>query len=104
LGQGANQAFEDVYHIMRLLKKYNPSADQPPTELLSQVFGDYQDLRLSRTSELVRGARRQGELRVAEGIDACKARDEVIRGGTNDLAAKKTYFEMLSGPFKESEM
>ncbi|KAG1751627.1 uncharacterized protein EDB91DRAFT_1106403 [Suillus paluster] len=104
LGQGANQAFEDIYHIMRLLKKYNPSAGQPSTELLSQVFTDYQDLRLLRTSELVRGARKQGEARVVEGIDACRARDEVIRAGSNDDAAKMAQYELFSGPFKDSEM
>lgn len=104
LGQGANQAFEDVYHFMRLLRKYNPSADQPSTELLLRVFTDYQDLRLRRTSELVRGARRQGEIRVVEGVDACKARDEAIRAGFNDDAVRRAYDELLSGPFTESEM
>jgi len=89
---------------MRLLKKYNPSAVQPSTELLSQVFTDYQDLRLPRTAELVRGARRQGETRVVEGIDACKARDEAIRAGIDDEAAKRAFYELLSGPFKDSEM
>ncbi|KAG0706056.1 hypothetical protein DFH29DRAFT_872555 [Suillus ampliporus] len=104
LGQGANQAFEDIYHLMRLLKKYNPSAGQPSTELLSHVFRDYQDLRLPRTSELVRGARKQGEARVVEGIDACRARDEGIRAGFNSDAAKRAQYELLSGPFKDSEM
>jgi salicylate hydroxylase len=87
---------------MRLLKKYNPSASQPSTELLSQVFTDYQDLRLPRTSELVKGARRQGEARVVEGIDACRARNEAVRAGFNDDAAKRA--ELLSGPFKDSEI
>lgn len=104
LGQGANQAFEDVYHMMRLLKKYNPSTGQPSTELLSQVFSDYQDLRISRTSELVRQARQQGEARVVEGIDACRVRDEKIRMGSHDDAARMARFELLSGPFKDSEM
>ncbi|KAG1753021.1 hypothetical protein EDB19DRAFT_981046 [Suillus lakei] len=104
LGQGANQAFEDIYHIMRLLKKYNPSAGQPSTELLSQVFTDYQDLRLPRTSELVRGARQQGEARVIEGTDACRARNETIRAGTNNDAARMANYELLSGPFKDSEL
>lgn len=89
---------------MRLLKKHNPSAGQPSTELLSRVFAEYQDLRLLRTSELVRGARRQGELRVVEGIDACRARDEAIRAGFDDDAATRASYELLSGPFEESEM
>ncbi|KAG1777653.1 hypothetical protein EV702DRAFT_1099798 [Suillus placidus] len=104
LGQGANQAFEDIYHIMRLLKKYNPSASQLSTELLSQVFIDYQVLRLPRTSELVRRARQQGEARVIEGIDACRVRDEKIRTESHDDAARMAYYELLSGPFKNNEM
>ncbi|KAG1802654.1 uncharacterized protein HD556DRAFT_702700 [Suillus plorans] len=104
LGQGANQAFEDIYHLMRLLKKYNPSTGQPSTELLSQVFIDYQDLRLPRTSELVRGARQQGEVRVIEGIEACRVRNEKIRIGSRDEAARKAMSELLSGPFKDSEV
>lgn len=90
--------------MMRLLKKYNPSTGQPSTELLSQVFSDYQDLRISRTSELVRRARQQGEARVVEGIDACRVRDEKIRMGSHDDAARMAHFELLSGPFKDSEM
>ncbi|KAG1791047.1 uncharacterized protein HD556DRAFT_1387296 [Suillus plorans] len=105
LGQGANQAFEDIYHFMRLLGKHNPSADQLSTELLLRVFTDYQDLRLLRTSELVRKARRQGEIRVVEGIDACRARDEAVRTRFNDdVLARRASDEMLSGPFTESEM
>ncbi|KAG1838535.1 hypothetical protein DFJ58DRAFT_813989 [Suillus subalutaceus] len=104
LGQGANQAFEDIYHFMRLLRKHNPSADQLSTELLLRVFTDYQDLRLLRTSELVRGARQQGELRVVEGLDACRARDEAIRKVSDNDAARKARHEMWSGPFTENEM
>ncbi|KAG2065511.1 FAD/NAD(P)-binding domain-containing protein [Suillus decipiens] len=104
LGQGANQALEDIYHLMRLLGKYNPSAEQPSTEILLRVFTDYQDLRLLRTSELVKKARRQGEIRVVEGLDACRARDETIRIEFNDDAARRARDELLSGPFTESEM
>jgi salicylate hydroxylase len=68
------------------------------------VFTDYQDLRLLHTSELVKGARRQGEIRVVEGVDACKARDEAIRAGLNDDAARRAHDELLLGPFTENEM
>ncbi|KAG1866039.1 hypothetical protein F4604DRAFT_986638 [Suillus subluteus] len=104
LGQGANQAFEDIYHFMRLLGKHNPSADQLSTELLLRVFTDYQDLRLLRTSELVRGARQRGEFRVVAGVDACRARNEAIRTGFDNDAARKVRDELWSGPFTESEM
>lgn len=85
---------------MRFLKKYNPSASPPSTELLSKVFTDYQDLRLPRTSELVRRARRQGEIRVVEGTDACRARDEAIQARFNDEAERRAHDELLSEPFK----
>lgn len=104
LAQGANQAFEDIYHFVRLLGKHNPSVDHLSTELLLRVFTDYQDLRLLRTSELVRGARRQGEIRVVEGVDACRARDEAIRTGLNDDAARRAHDELLSGPFTVNEI
>lgn len=104
LAQGANQAFEDIYHFVRLLGKHNPSADQLSTECLLRVFTDYQDLRLLRTSELVRGARRQGEIRVVEGVDACRARDEAIRAGLNNDAARRAHDELLSGPFTVNEI
>ncbi|KAG2126883.1 uncharacterized protein EDB93DRAFT_1109500, partial [Suillus bovinus] len=107
LGQGANQAFEDIYHFVRLLGKHNPSADQLSTELLLRVFTDYQDLRLLHTSELVRGARRQGEIRVVEGVDACRTRDEAIRAAFNDDGndiARRASDELFSGPFTENEL
>ena len=56
LGQGANQAFEDIYHLVRLLTKHNPSAAPPSTELLETVFSEYEQLRIARTSALVLGA------------------------------------------------
>ncbi|KIJ67862.1 hypothetical protein HYDPIDRAFT_107388 [Hydnomerulius pinastri MD-312] len=104
LGQGANQAFEDIYHLVRLLKKYNPSASDPSNETLVQVFQEYQNLRLPRTAELVKGARRQGETRVVSGIEACKRRDEMVKAGFGDENLKKAHGELLSGPFRESEL
>ena len=60
---------------MRLLTKYNPSAAAPSTEILETIFSEYEQLRIARTSALVLGARRQGEARVVQGVEACRARD-----------------------------
>ncbi|KAF9237503.1 hypothetical protein BU15DRAFT_48616 [Melanogaster broomeanus] len=104
LGQGANQAFVDVYHLVRLLNKHNPSAFQPSTEVLAQVFQEYQDLRLAQTTELVKAARKRGEVRVVSGVDACRRRNELVKGIFSDEGLRKAGAELLSGPFTESEL
>ncbi|KAH7888621.1 hypothetical protein F5I97DRAFT_1925141 [Phlebopus sp. FC_14] len=104
LGQGANQAFEDIYHLVRLLKKYNSSASQPSTEVLDLIFSEYKDIRLPRTAELVRRARQQGENRVVHGIEACIKRNEMVKAAFGDEGTRKGYEELLSGPFRESDI
>jgi len=106
LGQGANQAFEDIYHLVRLLVKHNPKASAPSTELLSTIFSEYEGVRIPRTAELVKGARRQGEVRVVDGVDACLARNEIVRKNWEDDEKVLDLSEyVLSGPFKgESEI
>ncbi|KAI1791333.1 FAD/NAD(P)-binding domain-containing protein [Ganoderma leucocontextum] len=78
LGQGANQALEDCYHLTRLLLAHNPSGAPPSTALLAAIFAEFEGPRIARTSELVKSARQQGELRVVSGVEACKKRNEVI--------------------------
>ncbi|KAI0271690.1 hypothetical protein BC834DRAFT_841247 [Gloeopeniophorella convolvens] len=77
LGQGANQTFEDVYHLTRLL-------DQHGIGELEAVFTEYEQIRIPRCAELVKGARKQGESRVVHGVDACKARNEGVRAFFQD--------------------
>jgi salicylate hydroxylase len=109
LGQGANQAFEDVYHLIRSLVKHNPSASTPSTELLKVVFDEYEGVRLPRSAELVRKAREHGEFRVVHGIEPCKARNDAVRKNWKDgreerEAQVKSYSGTLNGPFQgESE-
>ncbi|KAJ3798388.1 hypothetical protein GGU11DRAFT_781151 [Lentinula aff. detonsa] len=107
LGQGANQALEDIYHLVRVLMKYNPSAGDPSTEVLKDAFEEYEGIRLPRTSALVKQARQVGDkMRVISGVDACLARDESVRAtwanpeiGLRNLARART------GPFEgESEI
>ncbi|KAG1720405.1 hypothetical protein EDB19DRAFT_1964808 [Suillus lakei] len=55
LGDAAHPTSPTFTILMKLLRKHNPSANQLSTELLSRVFTDFQNIRLLRTSELVRG-------------------------------------------------
>ncbi|KAJ6523307.1 hypothetical protein B0H19DRAFT_652134 [Mycena capillaripes] len=79
LGQGANQAFEDADNLVRLLLEHHPATD---TELssgtLSAIFTEFEAKRMERTALLVKGARKEGELRVVEGVEQARARNEVI--------------------------
>ncbi|KAI0688032.1 hypothetical protein BC835DRAFT_1408199 [Cytidiella melzeri] len=79
LGQGANQALEDVDMLADLLEKHNPSSAPPSTETLETVFTEMEAERIPRSSALVKGARRQGEARVVSGVDACLKRNQQFR-------------------------
>jgi salicylate hydroxylase len=103
LGQGANQAMEDIYHLVRLLLKHNPSSASPSTETLSAIFTEYETLRIPRTSALVAAARKQGEIRVVEDLEAAKERDQMLK---NPLTAeeKAVRFQgFINQPFPEGQ-
>ncbi|KAI0329489.1 FAD/NAD-P-binding domain-containing protein [Cubamyces sp. BRFM 1775] len=97
IGQGANQAFEDVYHLVRLLSKHNPDATEPSTELLSRIFTEFDNVRIARTSEVVKRARKQGEYRVVEGVEACKKRNDHFR--REAMMPPSQLQEMVHNPF-----
>ena len=73
------------------------------------IFSEFESLRIARTSELVKGARQQGELRVVSGVEACKKRNEVIvemyssfaAGGSEGLVAQ--FKHLVEHPFKAGE-
>ncbi|TLD24364.1 hypothetical protein PspLS_06897 [Pyricularia sp. CBS 133598] len=91
LGQGANQACEDCFYLTAEL----PDCDQAtviPTERLTQAFGKYAEIRQPRTSALVAGARRQGELRVSP-PERCAERDAVIAKFMTDRAGLEATFD-----------
>ncbi|KAJ7060449.1 FAD/NAD(P)-binding domain-containing protein [Mycena amicta] len=73
LGQGANQAFEDAYHLSQLLDGSDLSLAS-----LSAIFTAFETERMERTAELVRAARETGELRVVAGEEAAKRRNELL--------------------------
>lgn len=106
LGQGANQAFEDIYHLVRLLVKHNPSASAPTTDVLQIIFDEYEAIRIPRTSILVKEARKQGENRVVHGIAACKRRNDTTRALWKNIdAVTANYDKMYLHPFVgESEI
>ena len=84
---------------MRLLTKHNPSAAPPSTELLETVFSEYEQLRIARTSALVLGARRQGEARVVQGVEACRARDAAMKAMFSSADFGKGQLDFYAHPF-----
>jgi salicylate hydroxylase len=77
LGQGANQSFEDIYHLARLLGAHPDAAEDSAT--LETVFSEYERARIPRSTMLINSARKQGENRVVEGVQACLARNQEVR-------------------------
>lgn len=103
LGQGANQALEDCYHLARLLPDFESSNEDTLTsQALKEIFGTFAKLRQPRTAALVKGARSQGENRVVDGgREACAERDERLRKGwADEEAVLKKYDMLLKEPFE----
>ena len=48
LGQGANQSFEDIYHLTRLLGAHPGAAEDSAT--LEMVFTEYERARIPRSA------------------------------------------------------
>jgi salicylate hydroxylase len=97
LGQGANQALEDCYHLGRLLPDVESGSETALTsQTLNDIFAAFARLRQPRTAALVKGARAQGENRVVDGgPEACAARDDRLRKGWADEEAVQNRFDML---------
>ena len=75
LGQGANQAMEDAYYLVKLWKlNVNNSI---------KAFEEYTQLRKKRTSRLVEAARRQGEARVCTLPEDIQQRNNMLSKGIN---------------------
>ncbi|KAL5938870.1 hypothetical protein ACKVV1_009551 [Pyricularia oryzae] len=91
LGQGANQACEDCFYLTAELPDCDP-ATVIPTEELTRVFAKYAEIRQPRTSVLVEGARRQGEIRVSP-PEKCAERDALIAKVMTDRAGLEATFD-----------
>ena len=64
---------------MELIEKFNPSGKEPSTATLETVFVELEKVRIPRSSEMVKGARAQGESRVVHGTEACIKRNNWYR-------------------------
>jgi salicylate hydroxylase len=68
-----------VDHLVRLLIEHHPNADtEPSAAVLSRVFTEFEGARMERTATLVRGAREAGEMRVVEGVEKARARNDAL--------------------------
>ncbi|KAJ5093766.1 FAD/NAD(P)-binding domain-containing protein [Penicillium angulare] len=101
LGQGANQALEDCYHLSRLLPQVKDDAKFDEYVDLSKIFDEFAGIRQPRTSALVKGARKMGEERVVTGgPELCRQRDAQIAARFGDLETlKKSFDGLYSEPF-----
>lgn len=77
---------------MELFEKHNPSASTLDTATLDMIFTELEAVRIPRSSEMVEAARVQGELRVAQGTEACIARNNRFRDMCKDPDGYKKRF------------
>ena len=92
LGQGANQSFEDIYHLTRLLGANPGAAEDGAT--LEMVFTEYERARIPRSSMLIDTARKHGDNRVVEGVEACLARNQGVRAFMSNAEVMAMYSEL----------
>jgi salicylate hydroxylase len=96
LGQGANQAMEDCYHLSQALGDLKRDRDTIEQADLQSIFAKFAEKRQPRTSALVRGARAAGEKRVVTtGKANCEARDQRVIAEWKDTAAIEASFDAL---------
>jgi len=98
LGQGANQALEDCWWLAELLPEGKER--ELGSEELRKVFEKFAAIRQPRTTELVRGARVQGERRVVGGGEKGMKRGEILRETWRDEEAVRVRWDgLLREPF-----
>ncbi|KZO93973.1 FAD/NAD(P)-binding domain-containing protein [Calocera viscosa TUFC12733] len=103
MGQGANQAMEDIYHLVRLLVLAQPLTSAS----LSAAFTSYESLRAPIVARSVAQAKKEGQNRVLVGREQCEKRDEnmMLRGKGQDPETVRLRMELFQGPFMgESEV
>ncbi|CAI6013759.1 unnamed protein product [Clonostachys chloroleuca] len=108
LGQGANQALEDCFHLSHSMPFLEPGSEQYDeklqvmgSSLWKNIFRPFAGKRQPRTSLLVRGARSQGDRRVVSGTEACRQRDSGIRAAYKDSTVLSAKFDdLLREPFQ----
>lgn len=97
LGQGANQALEDCYHLYNTFP--NLTSDTKDVDIangLEEAFASYAGKRQPRTAALVKGARAVGEKRVVtSGKVDCEVRDKKVEAEWLDTDAIAAKFDGL---------
>jgi salicylate hydroxylase len=58
------------------------------------VFTEYERARIPRSTMLIETARKQGESRVVEGVEACLARNRQVRAFMSDEGVMALYAEL----------
>ncbi|KAL7422757.1 hypothetical protein Q5752_002050 [Cryptotrichosporon argae] len=96
LGQGANKAMEDCYHLVCLLCR----SDALMAESIDVAFCEYEALHLPVTRQSTAMAKPEGGRRVVHGREAAEARDEALASGRGVSPDRiKLMGELLQGPF-----
>jgi salicylate hydroxylase len=96
LGQGANQALEDCWHLSNALPDLTAYSADNLDSLLPQIFKTFAEKRQPRTSALVKGARAQGAMRVVTvGTEACQRRNEQVTENWKDVNTVAARYDTL---------
>ncbi|ETS73893.1 hypothetical protein PFICI_13759 [Pestalotiopsis fici W106-1] len=96
LGQGANQALEDCYHLSQALPDCTGMNAATTNIDLPSVFKQYALKRQPRTAALVKGARAAGEKRVVTtGLKDCESRNHKVKEEWLDTVAIEAKFDGL---------
>ena len=61
---------------------------------LEMVFTEYEQARIPRSTMLINTARKQGENRVVEGVQACLARNQEVRDFMSNEEVMAMYAEL----------
>ena len=99
LPQGANQPFEATYHLTRLLDAHPSAAEHSAT--LEMVFTEYERARIPRSTMLIDTARKQGDNRVIEGVEACLTRNQQVCAFISNADVMAMYSELYGDLVEE---
>jgi len=95
LGQGANQASEDIYHLVRVLCEHAPHADSS----LDAAFKEYTELRKPKVTLVVDQSNKEASFRTVSGKEAVEKRDRMLDEGLQS-DTWKTILENVKGPYE----
>jgi len=95
LGQGANQASEDIYHLVRVLVEHAPLTN----DALEQAFKEYTEIRKPKVTLVVDQSNSEASFRTVTGEEACLARDKKLEEGLQS-DTWKTILENVKGPYE----